>query len=217
MTWTSNCGKRSGGLPEDGLSRRFGRPAGAKDGWPPFPRDERSSMRRDAQPGNGWASLCGIRACYCKRWKDSDSCKSKPKNTIAWLRGVLRISSCARAADVLGITVHQAKDALRSAVKRYQALTVTRKLEFDLINGDRAVGGEEMTLTELEALDSGPTAAGSVQERTAADGMMNGAGMSEDAAERALREAERYENGRSKRASGGEVESCIEGPLKALR
>ena len=75
---------------------------------------------------------------------------------------------------MLGITVHQAKDALRSAVKRYQALTVTRKLEFDLINGDRAVGGEEMTLTELEALDSGPTAAGSVQERTAADEMRTG-------------------------------------------
>ena len=123
----------------------------------------------------------------------------------------------ARAADVLGITVHQAKDALRSAVKRYQALTITRKLEFDLVNGDRVVGGEEMTLAELEALDGGPTAAGRVQERTAAGGMMNGAGMSEDAVERALREAERYENGRSKRASGGEVESCIEGPLKALR
>ena len=73
----------------------------------------------------------------------------------------------ARASNVLGITEHQAKDALRSAVKRYQALTITRRREFALRKLDRVEGGEEMTLEELE-----------------------GAGMSENAAERALQKAE---------------------------
>ena len=90
-------------------------------------------------------------------------------------------------------------------MKRYQALTITRRREFALVNRDRVVGGEEMTLAELEAADSRQRAAGSVQERTAAGGMMNGAGMSEDVV------------GRGRTRAAGPPDALLEGSSMTVR